>query len=192
MIQADLFEYWVTVSGRDAEFIKTRRSYKRVKTRTRPEKSGAGKGRSCLRHKSEVRRGMSHSLSDARGRSKQHQLLDGVDEEISSIDTQLRQSWETREETFNSKQNEEDATNEVHALAKQDLADTETKVASDKNFLVTNEEVTDTGWTAGGIAPMTRGAGETTPPREQMMQGLMQHQDRRREEPCLRQTGIKK
>ena len=51
--------------------------------------------------------------------------FDGVEQENSSIDDQLRESWETREEWLNSKLNEEAATNEVHAQAKQDLADTE-------------------------------------------------------------------
>ena len=59
--------------------------------------------------------------------------------------TQLRESWETREETLNSKQNEEAVTTEVHAQAKQDLADTESKVASYKNFLTTHEDDDDAG-----------------------------------------------
>ena len=41
--------------------------------------------------------------------------LDGVEQ----VDTQLRESWETCEETWNSKLKEEAATNEVHAQAKQ-------------------------------------------------------------------------
>ena len=78
----------------------------------------------------------------------------------------MRESWETREETLNSKQNEEGATNEVHAQAKQDLADTENKDASDKNFLVTDEDVTGAGGAAGGAVLLARDAGNTTVPQK--------------------------
>ena len=73
----------------------------------------------------------------------------------------MRESWEAREETLNSKLNEEAATNEAHAQVKQDLADTEAKVASDKNFLVTDEDDADAGGAAGGAVLFARGAGRT-------------------------------
>ena len=53
--------------------------------------------------------------------------------------------------------------NEANAKAKQDLADTETNVASYKNFLTTDEEDTDAGGAAGGVVPLARGAGSTAP-----------------------------
>jgi len=52
-------------------------------------------------------------------------------------------------ETLNSKQNEEAATNEANAQAKQDLSDTEAKVASDENFLAAVRskcKITDAEW----------------------------------------------
>ena len=60
---------------------------------------------------------------------------------------------------MNSRQTEEAATNEVHAQAKQDLADTENKVASYKNFLTTDEDDADAGGAAGGAVLLARGAG---------------------------------
>ena len=55
---------------------------------------------------------------------------------------------------------------EANAQVKQGLADTEIKVASDKNFLATDGDVTDAGGAAGSAAHVTRGAGDTPPRRE--------------------------
>ena len=119
-------------------------------------------------------------------RSKQHERFDGVEQENSSIDEQLRESWETREEWLNSKLNDEAATNEVHAQAKQDLADTEMRTSrtqeglrvvpcswargvgniasgihSSRSSSSRGMLEASPGWASGSTAPMTRGAGDT-------------------------------
>ena len=74
--------------------------------------------------------------------------LDGVEQEIPPS-TRSCVSAGKPVQAVNLNLKEEAAMNEVHAQAKQDLADTETKVASDKNFLATDECVADAGGAAG-------------------------------------------
>ena len=64
---------------------------------------------------------------------------------------------------LNSKLKEEATANEANAQVKQDLTDTETKVASDENFLSTGQDDTDAGVAAGGAALLAQGAGSTAP-----------------------------
>ena len=58
---------------------------------------------------------------------------------------------------------------EANALVKQDAKDTETKVASDKNSLATDEVVASAGGAASGVVLLARGAGDTAPGRRSRM-----------------------
>ena len=88
----------------------------------------------------------------------------------SSIETKLRESWDSHEETLNSEQNKEAAMNETNAQIKQDLIDNETKVASDKNSLATDEDVAVAGAAASGVVPVGSRCGYYRPGNTQQQQ----------------------